>query len=171
VTIISPAQAQATLGGIDGIVTDESGAILPGVTVSVTTPALQVPQLVSVTDAEGRYRSTDLRVGSYRVQSELSGFSTFSREDVRIDSGCVARVDVRMKVGSVAETITVSGASPVVDVTTMRGGQVLDTVATQELLPVGANTHDLVRLVPGLLRMTSSAANIGKMGRLALYKT
>jgi hypothetical protein len=162
--IASPVRAQVQLGGIDGTVTDESGSVLPGVSVTITSPALQVQSLVSVTDSEGRYRFADLRVGSYRVQSELSGFSTFVRESVQIDSGFVARVDIRMKVGSLEETITVSGASPVVDVTTTRGGQVLDTAATQKLIPVGANTHDLIRLVPGLAPMTSSAANIGKMG-------
>ena len=168
VAIASPVRAQVTLGGIDGIVTDESGAILPGVTVTITSPVLQVPQLVSVTDAEGRYRFADLRVGSYRVQSELSGFSTFVRENVQIDSGFVARVDIGMKVGSLEETITVTGASPVVDVTTTRGGLVLDTASTQKLIPVGAGTQDLIRLVPGLLPMTGQQANIGKMGLTGL---
>jgi hypothetical protein len=168
VAMVSPAKAQATLGGIEGTVVDESGAILPGVTVTVTSPVLQVPQIVSVTDGEGRYRFADLRVGVYRVQSELAGFSTFARENVQIDSGFVARVDVRMTVGGVEETITVSGASPVVDVTTTRGGQVLDSVTTQKLLPAGANTQDLIRLVPGLAPITGAQGNIGKMGITSL---
>src|SRR4051794_20334134 len=75
-----PAHGQsATLGAIEGVVTDESGAVLPGVSVTLTSPALQVPQLLLVSDTEGRYRFADLRVGVYRVQGELAGFAIFAR--------------------------------------------------------------------------------------------
>lgn len=154
----------ATLGAIEGIVSDESGAVLPGATVTLTSPALQVPQLLSVSDGEGRYRFADLRIGVYRLQSELAGFSTFVREGLRIDAAFVARVDIRMPVGGVEETITVSGASPVVDIATTSGGVVVDTAVTQSLIPTGGNTQDLIRLVPGLTPLAGQTGNIGKMG-------
>ena len=110
-------QAQSQEGSIIGEVTDESGGVLPGVTVTVSGPALQVKQMVDVTTARGEYRVTPLPIGTYTVDFTLSGFQTVRREGVRLTSGFVAKVDVVLKVGAVAEAITVSGASPVVDVT------------------------------------------------------
>jgi outer membrane receptor protein involved in Fe transport len=160
-----PAHGQsATLGAIEGVVTDESGAVLPGVSVTLTSPALQVPQLLLVSDTEGRYRFADLRVGVYRVQGELAGFAIFAREAVRIDAGFVARIDIPMKIGGIEETITVSGASPVVDLASTSGGVVVATADVQSLIPTGGNTQDLIRLVPGLTPLTGQSSNIGKMG-------
>src|SRR5256885_3281769 len=100
---------------IQGKVTDESGAGIPGATITVTGPALQVPH-TTVSDADGTYRVVDLPVGSYRAAYELSGFQSYIRDELRLSVGFVARVDVVLKVGAIAETVTVSGASPVVDV-------------------------------------------------------
>lgn len=144
------ADAQITLGAIEGTVTDETGASLPGVTMSLTSPVLQVPQLTVVTDDQGRYRFSDLRVGIYRLQSELSGFQGFVRENLDISVGFVARVDVLLKVGNVEETVTVSGASPVVDLTTTRGGQTINTAITTKAIPMVGHQVDIVRLTPGL---------------------
>jgi hypothetical protein len=160
-----PARGQsATLGAIEGVVTDESGAVLPGVNLTLTSPALQVPQMLLVSDTEGRYRFADLRVGVYRVQGELTGFTTFAREAVRIDAGFVARIDIRLKLGGLEETITVSGASPVVDLSSTSGGVVVATADVQSLIPTGGNTQDIIRLVPGLAPLAGQSSNIGKMG-------
>src|SRR5712671_1627743 len=102
---------------IIGQVTDTSGAILPGVTVTATSPALQVPQVTDVTNERGEYRLTPLPIGVYKVEYTLPGFQTVRREGLRLTAGFVAKVDELMKIGAVAETITVSGAAPVVDVT------------------------------------------------------
>lgn len=139
-----------TLGAIEGTVRDETGGPLPGVTVTVTSPALQVKALDVVTDGEGRYRVPDLRIGLYRMQYELSGFQGFVRDAVEITVGFVARVDVTMKVGSVQETITVSGASPVVDLTTTRGGQTIATSIVTRAIPLVGHQVDMVKLTPGL---------------------
>src|SRR5690349_8998367 len=77
-------------GTIHGVVRDQSGGVLPGVTATLTSPALQVGQLVQVTDAEGQYRFVDLPAGSYTLKFELTGFSTLIREDLRLTVGFTA---------------------------------------------------------------------------------
>src|SRR5690242_12031832 len=115
----APLWAQSgSLGTIHGIVSDESGAALPGVTITLTSPAVQVGQLTATTGPDGAYRFGDLPVGTYRVKFELSGFKTFLREDLRLPVGFVARIDATMAIGGIEETVTVSGQSPVVDLTT-----------------------------------------------------
>src|SRR5207244_7693669 len=93
-------QAQTT-ASIVGRVTDESGGILPGVTVTATGPALQVPQVVAVTDAQGDYRLTPLPIGTYEATYTLTGFQTVKRDGLRLTGGFVARVDVVLKVGAI----------------------------------------------------------------------
>jgi hypothetical protein len=122
--------------GIIGQVTDESGGVLPGVTVTATGPALQVPEVVSVTDERGEYRLTPLPIGSYQVVYALSGFQPIRREGLRLTVGFVAKVDVVLKVGALQEAITVSGAAPVVDVTATATSTRL-TKETLELTPTG----------------------------------
>ena len=124
--------------GIIGVVTDESGAVLPGVTVTVTSPALQVPSMTSVTDAKGEFRITPLPIGTYMVEYSLSGFQGVKREGVRLTVGFTAKVDAQLKVGALEETITVSGASPVVDVKSTTTTTQL-TRETIELLPSSRN--------------------------------
>ena len=109
--------AGQTTAGILGVITDMSGAILPGVTVSARGPALQVPSVVSVSDGKGEYRLTPLPPGLYTVTFELTGFQTVKRENVRLALGFTANLDQALSVGAVEESVTVSGASPVVDVT------------------------------------------------------
>ena len=110
---------------IFGQVTDASGAVLPGATVTVTSPALQVPQMVAVTDERGEYRVTPLPLGTYSVEYTLQGFQTQRRDGIRLTAGFTARLDVALGVGGVAETVTVSGASPVVDVKTTSAGTLM----------------------------------------------
>jgi hypothetical protein len=121
-----------TAGAIIGQVKDESGAVLPGVTVTATSPALQVPSVTAVTDAQGEYRLTPLPLGAYQVEYSLSGFTTIKNDDVRLTAGFVAKLDVTLKVGTIAETVTVTGAGPVVDVTATK----TTTVLTSEHLAV-----------------------------------
>jgi hypothetical protein len=111
------AMAQATAAGIVGTITDATGAVMPGVTVTVTGPALQVPQVLAVTDGQGQYRITPLPVGAYTVTYELTGFQTVKREGVQLGTGFVAKLDQSLKPGTVQETVTVTGETPTVDVT------------------------------------------------------
>ena len=136
-------------GSISGSIQDETGAALPGVTVTLRSPALQVPQMIKVSEGDGEYQFPDLPPGTYRLEFDLAGFARLAREDVRLTSGFAARVDAVMKLGSVEETITVTGASPLVDVTNTRGG----TTVSQELLaatPNSMNYQDVYLLVGGV---------------------
>ena len=147
---IGTAFAQSNSNGtIQGTVKDASGGSLPGVTVSVTSPALQVKQMTAVTDAEGNYRLVDLPSGSYHLTYELSGFSTFVRDDFRLPVGFVARVDVILKVGGIEESVTVSGQAPVVDVTTT-AATVNFTTETLNELPRGRDLAFVYSMAPGV---------------------
>jgi len=131
-------QGAANPAGITGVVTDNTGAVLPGVTVTATSPALQVPSVTSVSDARGDYRLSPLPIGLYTVLFELPGFQSVRREGVRLTVGFTARVDLEMNVGGVAETITVSGASPLVDTTSTA----TSTELTREQLEVLPTSRD-----------------------------
>ena len=115
--MVSPAAGQSTQAAIMGVVADTSGAVLPGVTVIATSPALQVRQVETVTSDRGEYRLGPLPIGTYTVTYELSGFQTVRREGVRLSVGFVATLDQVMSLGTVSETVTVTGGSPLVDVT------------------------------------------------------
>src|SRR5262245_23202134 len=104
-------EAQGT-GGIAGVVRDTSGAVMPGVTVEASSPALIERVRSVVTDAEGQYKIIDLRPGTYSVTFTLTGFSTVKREGIEISGGFTAAVNGELKVGSLEETITVTGQSP-----------------------------------------------------------
>src|SRR5436190_14015508 len=97
---------------IVGAVTDPSGAALPGVTVTATSPALQLPSVIAVTDARGEYRLTPLPIGTFAVEFTLSGFQSVRREGIILTASFVAKIDMQLKLGGIAETVTVSGASP-----------------------------------------------------------
>src|SRR5436190_1654506 len=112
VTLSSAASAQT----IAGTVRDESGAMLPGVTVEVSSPALIEKVRSATTDGGGQYRVVNLSPGLYTVICTLTGFSTVRREGIELTGNFTATVNVELKVGSIEETITVSGASPLVDV-------------------------------------------------------
>ena len=149
-------------GSIDGIVTDDTGGALPGVTVTVSSPALQVKQLAEVSDAEGRYRFIDLPRGTYEVRFELTGFQPFVRADLELSAGFNARVNASLKIGTMTETITVSGVSPVVDPTTTRGGQLIDSAILIKELPSNKTVADLILLTPGLIN--TAGENPGSLG-------
>ena len=124
--------------GIVGAVTDPSGAALPGVTVTATSPALQLPSITAVTDARGEYRLTPLPIGTFALEFSLSGFQSVRREGVILTASFVAKIDMQLKLGGIAETITVSGASPVVDVVSTTSATRL-TRETLDTIPSSRN--------------------------------
>ena len=136
--------------GISGVITDSSGAVLPGVTVTATSPALQIPSVTSVSDERGEYRLSPLPIGVYSVLFELSGFQNLRREGVRLTVGFTARVDVQLNVGALAETVTVSGASPLVDTTSTATSTEL-TREQLEVLPTSRDGfHAFLNQTPGV---------------------
>src|SRR5687768_3822730 len=131
--LIAPAAVRAqsgTSGTIAGVVRDATGGVLPGVTVEASSPALIEKVRTAVTDEQGQYKIIDLRPGTYAVTFTLSGFSTFKREGIALTTGFTATVNAEMKVGELQETVTVTGASPVVDVQNVRA----QTVLSREVL-------------------------------------
>ena len=108
------ASAQQPTGQIFGKVTDQSGAVMPGVTVTLTSPILLQP-LVAVTSETGTYQFPRLEVADYSVKFELTGFKTVINEGIHITAGFSAQVNGQLGVSTVQETITVTGASPIVD--------------------------------------------------------
>jgi hypothetical protein len=147
----SPAAAQqSTLAsGIEGRVTDETGGALPGASVTIRSQALQVPQLETVSDENGRYRFARLPGGLYSVTFRLAGFKTITRERLALDANFVATIDARLGIGQLEETVTVTGDSPVVDVrsTTVVSNIKDETIA---LLPTSRGYEDIGKLAPGI---------------------
>ena len=131
------AQAQTT-GSINGTVADNTGGMLPGVTVTATSPALMGVQ-TGVTNESGNYRFPAVPPGTYTLTYELGGFGTVRREGIVVNLGFAATVNVQMQVASLQETVTVSGASPVVDVTNTSSNFNL----TQDMLQTLPNARDI----------------------------
>ena len=109
------AWAQQASASIAGVVKDTSGAVMPGVTVEAASPALLEKVRSVVTDAQGQYKIVDLRPGNYTVTFSVPGFSTVKREGIELTTSFTANVNADLKVGAVEETVTVSGAAPLVD--------------------------------------------------------
>jgi hypothetical protein len=145
------AWAQAgTLGNIMGKAADETGGVLPGVTVTATSPALQVPNVTTVTDAAGNYHLRDLPApGMYRVIFELPGFQTIAFDGVSLTAGFTARVDAGMNVSAVSETVVVSGQSPVVDTVSVAGVSSIQ-LERLETVPLGLGIQNLLPLAAGV---------------------
>jgi hypothetical protein len=163
--VAGPISAQTTLASIEGRVVDETGAAMPGVTVTATSPALQVGQAVRVSGPDGAYRITDLPIGEYRLTFELTGFRTMVRDGVALTAGFVGRVDATMNVGSLEESVTVSGQSPVVDVVTTRGGATISADVIQSV-PNSRNYQDILNMTPGVT--VSAPPQMGEVGFRAL---
>jgi hypothetical protein len=152
-----PAAAQSA-GGIAGAVRDASGAVLPGVTVEASSPALIEKVRTVVTDAAGRYNVIDLRPGRYSVTFSLAGFSTVRREGIDLSAGFTATVNADLQVGALAETITVSGAAPMVDTTNVTQQKVITMAVLQSLPNTGTN---FAALTPGASRNTDVGGSSG----------
>ncbi len=140
------ARAQSSIGGT---VKDSSGGVLPGVTVEVSSPALIEGTKAATTDGGGTYRIVDLRPGMYTVKFTLTGFATVERAAFQLLSDFNARIDAELKVGALEETITVTGAAPIVDVTSAAKVAVLDRDALDNV-PTGKTIPGLGQLIVGV---------------------
>jgi hypothetical protein len=147
---LAPAAAYAQGSSIVGVVKDASGAVLPGVTVEASSPALIEKVRSVVTDGTGQYRIEALRAGKYDVTFSLPGFSTVKREGIELTGAFVATVNADMRVGSLEETITVTGETPVVDVQSTTRQRVMDKEIL-ETIPTGRTQYNLGVLIPGVV--------------------
>src|ERR671918_332429 len=115
--LVVPVLASAqVLGTIAGTVRDTSGAVLPGVSVEASSPALIEKVRTAVTDASGQYRIVNLPPGGYAITFTLPGFNTVNRQGIEVSASFTATIDADMRVGAIEETVTVTGESPIVDV-------------------------------------------------------
>jgi hypothetical protein len=152
------AQASSS-GSIAGVVRDTTGAVLPGVTVEAASPVLIEKTRSVVTDGSGAYKIVDLRPGTYAVTFTLTGFSTVKREGIELTTSFTANVNADMKVGSVEETITVSGASPIVDTQNVVQKQTASR-EVMDVLPTDRNFVSFAAMKPGVF-VTGVSQNVG----------
>src|SRR5437016_5899452 len=129
-SVAVPVSARADRASIAGLVQDSSGAVLPGVTVEAASPVLIEQSRSVVTDGAGRYAIVNLCPGTYTVSFTLPGFRTSRREGIILEGAFAAQVNMSLEVGAVQESVTVTGASPVVDVQNTR----TQVVVNQEML-------------------------------------
>ena len=142
------AGAASAQTGIAGVVKDSSGAVLPGVTVEASSPALIEKTRVVVTDGSGQYKIINLSSGVYSVTFTLPSFSTVVREGIVLSDGFTAPVNAELRIGAVSETVTVSGAAPIVDVQSLQQATVM-TRDIMDAIPTGRNIQAVGILIPG----------------------
>lgn len=154
IALLVPTMAFAqtgTQGSLRGYVKDAQGGALPGVAVTATSPELLRPQ-PAVTNEEGYYRLLNLPPGTYTITAELTGFSNFRREGILLRAGATFAVDISMQLGNLQETITVSGDSPMLEVS--KPSNVLNIDGEfQRQMPIQArrNWSDFLELTPGVI--------------------
>jgi hypothetical protein len=157
--LAAPAWAQVQTGEIFGRVTDSTGAIMPGVTVTVSGPSLIRPQ-VAVTSSAGSYRIPSLPIGTYTVIFELPGFKRLVREGVVLRAGFNAEISPRLQLSALEETVTVSGESPIVDTKEVRTGENF-TREMLDALPSARDPWVILEMTPGVIM---SGQNVGGSG-------
>ena len=144
---------------IGGTVTDDTGGVLPGVTVEVRSPALIEQVRSGVADGSGQYLIVALEPGVYSVTFTLTGFSTLVREGIELTTGFTASVDAELPVGQVQETITVTGESPLVDVQNITQSESIDR-EIYEALPTARTYDSLALLIPAMNNMSGATTSL-----------
>ena len=154
--MVTPAFAQVSTGEIFGKVTDGTGGVLPGVTVTLSGPSLIQP-LVSVSSETGAYRFPRIAIGTYTVMFDLTGFKKMVRDGIIIQAGFNAEIDAKLEISTVQETVTVSGQSPVVDTKSTT----ISSSFSREALEKIPNARDpwvIIEQTPGMIM---SGVNVG----------
>jgi hypothetical protein len=164
VALSGPAAAQSG-SSIEGTVVDETGGALPGVTVIAASPALLVKQMEAYTDGEGRYRFPDMPIGAYTLTFRLPGFKALERSGMTLTAGFTMRVDVAMEIGGIEETVVVTGEAAIVDMSSTRGGQLVQTERLTTVLPGNRTIADLVNMTPGM--ENNAGQDAGAIGQSA----
>ena len=157
------ARAQTGAASITGLVTDESGAAVPGVTVTATNEATNV-SYTAVSNESGNYTITSLPVGAYVVKAELSGFRTPTTSALTFEAKQIARLDFKMAVGAIKESVEVTATSPILQTETATVGEVISGNTVQSLPLNGRNTGQLALLLPGTVTYNPRGfTNIGSV--------
>ncbi len=157
------AQAQTT-STLTGTITDSTGAVVPGATVSISSPSLIGGTHTSVTDSQGIYRFPSIQPGVYQLTAELQGFRTVTRDDIRLSLGQTVTLDVALPQVTATETVVVSGRPSMVDVKSSAANTQIDNELLQNL-PTQRFQPDVINLAPGI---TNSVAYGGTASSNAL---
>jgi hypothetical protein len=167
VAILLPSTAWAQ-ASIAGSTRDRSGAALPGVTVEATSPALIEKVRTTVSDERGLYRIVNLPPGTYTVTFALPGFNQVKREAVELTGSFTAPIDAEMAVGGLTETITVTGASPIVDVQSIRRQK---TISNEVLtsIPTARSWAATALLIPGIVTIGGSPADVQVTPQMTVF--
>ena len=149
--VASPAaaQSQAVNAALEGTITDSSGGVLPGVTVTVTNTDTGAQRVVT-TNENGLYRAPLLPLGTYRVTAELSGFKKFEQSGISLAAGQTAVIDVTLGVGNLNETVSVTADAPIVDPGKIDIGRNLNEREVKTLPLVSRNPYNFALLQPGV---------------------
>ena len=150
--MVAGAAAQSANGSLRGTVRDEQGGLLPGVTVTARSPQALTPG-VAISDATGEYRIANLPPGTYTLTAELAGFAVFHLEGILLRAGANFQVeDMMLKLGTLQESVTVSGTTPMVEVSTSTSSMNIDA-QFQKALPLteGSFWTDFLQMTPGVL--------------------
>ncbi len=156
------AQSTAINGTIEGTVRDEQGAMLPGVTVTVTNIDTG-QQRVVVTNESGLYRAPLLSLGTYRIAAELQGFKKFEQTGVALRAGQTAVIDVALAVGTVSETITVTADAPLVDLAKIEQGRTLSEAEIKTLPLTSRNPYNFALLQPGVVGFETNEFGVPRL--------
>jgi hypothetical protein len=165
VSIQKPVFGQETTGGLQGVVKDPSGAMIPGATVTVAAPTM-VGTKVVVSDSAGYYRFANLPSGTYKITVKAQGFDTLERSGLIIEAGHLPSVDLTMKLGSVNTVVAVNALeAPQIDVTTTTTTTTIPQNVIQDV-PHGTSFQSVIQFAPGsreepLMGNTSTAGNGG----------
>ena len=138
------------VGAIGGTIVDESGAVLPGVTMTLTSPGTIGGNQTTTTDARGAYQFTRLVPGRYGIRVELAGFNTAGRTDIVVNADATSRVDVTLSVGTVSEQVLVTSDAPALDTTSALSQTVLSR-ETLDTLPNRSDVWAIARVIPGVV--------------------
>ena len=159
------AYAQTGAASITGLVTDQSGAVTPGVTVVATNQATNV-EYTAVSNQAGNYNILSVPVGRYVVKATLTGFKTTTMPAMTLEAKQIARLDLRMEVGALEDTVEVTAQSPVLQTESATVGEVLSGKTVESLPLNGRNSSQLALLLPGAVT-TNPATQTGIRGASA----
>ena len=154
------ATAWAQSGAIAGVVKDSSGAVLPGVTVEVSSPALIEGARTAVTDGGGLYKIVELRPGVYAVKFTLTGFTIVNHPNVELTTSFTATVNASLSLGTIEETIVVTAQTPVIDAQNTVVQKVLNNEVLTAL-PVAKSAAYFTTLVPGAIGTAATNQDVG----------
>ena len=141
-------QSQATTGIIQGTVTDESGGVLPGVTITLTNTETGFER-IQITDNRGRFRGLLLPLGPYRVAASLEGFGTLVRDGINVSLGASVNLGLSLKVADVGEEIVVTGEAPTIESSRTESQVRIDERTLEGLPNNGRNFLEFTKLTPG----------------------